>query len=76
MFCCCLIVTGNYGATLHCTCHTIVCIVPWCLAMYKTATASLQSIGFTVKEILFLISELLISFPKVTCRFEMFFFVL
>ena len=26
VFCCCLIV--NYGVALHCTCYTIVCIVP------------------------------------------------
>ena len=28
--------------------YTIVCIDPWCPAVYKTSTASIQSIGFTV----------------------------
>ena len=46
VFCCCLIV--NYGVTLHRTCYTIVCIVPWCPSVYKTSIASIQSIGFTV----------------------------
>ena len=36
VFCCCLIV--NYGVALHRTCYTIVCIVPWCPAVYKTST--------------------------------------
>ena len=36
VFCCCLIV--NYGVALHRTCYKIVCIVPWCLAVYKTST--------------------------------------
>ena len=49
MFCCCL----------HCT---IFFIVPWCPAVYKTSTASIQSIGFTVTGIPFCLSELLISF--------------
>ena len=60
VFCCCLIV--NYGVALHRTCYTIVCIVPWCPAVYKTSTASIQSIGFTVTGIPFCLSELLISF--------------
>ena len=41
-------------------CYTIVCIVLWCPAVYKTSTTSIQSIGFTVTGICF--SELLISF--------------
>ena len=44
MFYCCLIV--NYGVALHCTCYTIVCTVPWCPAVYKTSTTSIQWIGF------------------------------
>ena len=59
-FCFCLIV--NYGVTLHRTCYTIVCIVPWYPAVYKTSTTSIQSVGFTVTEIPFCFSELLISF--------------
>ena len=59
MFCFCLIV--NYGVTLHRTCYTIVCIVPWHPAVYKTSTTSIQSVGFTVTEIPFYFSELLIS---------------
>ena len=59
VFCCCLI---NYGVALHRTCYTIVCIVPWCPAVYKTSTASIQSVGFTVTGIPFSFSELLISF--------------
>ena len=43
-------------------CYTIVCIVLWCQAMYKTSTASIQSIGFTVTGIPFCFNELLISF--------------
>ena len=42
VFCCCLIV--NYDVALHRTCYTIVCIVPWYLAVNKTSTASIQSI--------------------------------
>ena len=59
MFCCCLIV--NYGVVLHCTCYTIVCILPWCPAVYKTSTALIQSID-TITGIPFCFSELLISF--------------
>ena len=51
----------NYGVALHRTCYTIVCIVPWCLAVFKTSTASIQSIN-TVTGIPFCFSELLISF--------------
>ena len=64
VFCCCLIV--NYGVALHRTCYTIVCIVPWCPAVYKTSTASIQSIGFTVTGIPFCFSELLLL--KMTAR--------
>ena len=60
VFCCCLIV--NYGVTLHRTCYTIVCIIQGCLAVYKTSTALIQSIGFTITVISFCYSELLISF--------------
>ena len=61
VFCFCLIV--NYGVALHRTCYTIVCIVPWYPAVYKTSTTSIQSVGFTVTEIpLNCFSELLISF--------------
>ena len=60
MFCFCLIV--NYGVALHRTCYTIVCIVPWYPAVYKTSTTSIQSVGFTVTEIPFCFSELLTSF--------------
>ena len=60
VFCFCLIV--NYGVALHRTCYTIVCIVPWYLVVYKTSTTSIQSVGFTVTEIPFCYSELLISF--------------
>ena len=57
----CLIV--NCGVALHRTCYTIVCIVPWYPAVYKTSTTSIQSaVGFTVTEIPFCFSELLISF--------------
>ena len=49
VFCFCLIV--NYGVALHRTCYTIVCIVPWYPAVYKTSTTSIQSVGFTVTEI-------------------------
>ena len=48
--CSCLIV--NYGAALHRTC-------------YKTSTASIRSIGFTITGIPFGFSELLISFACV-----------
>ena len=60
MFCFCLIV--NYNVALQRTCYTIVCIVPWYPAVYKTSTTSIQSVGFTVTEIPFCLSELLISF--------------
>ena len=60
MFRCWLIV--NYGVALHHTCYTIVCIVLWCPAVYKSSTASIQSISFTVNGIPFFFSELLISF--------------
>ena len=53
---------GNYGVALRRTCYTIFYIVPWCPAVYKTSTASIQSIGFTVTGISFCSSELLISF--------------
>ena len=65
MFCCCLIV--NYGVALHHTCYKIVCIVTWCPAVYKTSTASIQSID-TVTGIPFCYNELLISF---TCESEL-----
>ena len=52
MLCGCLIV--NYDVALHRTCYVIVCIVLWCPAVYKTSTASVQSIGFTVMAIPFL----------------------
>ena len=42
--------------------YTIVCIVPWYPAVYKTSTTSIQSVGFTVTEIPFCFSELWISF--------------
>ena len=42
-------------------CYTIVCIVPWCPAVYKPSTASIQSID-TVTGIPFCFSELLIFF--------------
>ena len=58
VFCCCLIV--NFSVALHRTCYIIVCIAPWCLAVYKTSTTSIQSIGFTVTGIPFCFSELLI----------------
>ena len=61
VFCFCLIV--NYGVALHRTCYTIVCIVPWYPAVYKTSTTSIQSVGFTVTENPFCFSEFLISFP-------------
>ena len=48
--------------SLYIACHTIVCIVPWCLVVYKTSTASIQSVYFIVTEIPFCFSELLISF--------------
>ena len=60
VFCFCLIV--NYGVTLQCTCYTIVCIVPWYPTVYKISTTSIQSVGFTITEIPFCFSELLISF--------------
>ena len=60
VFCFCLIV--NYGVALHRTCYAIVCIVPWYPAVYKTSTTLIQSVGFTVTEIPFRFSELLISF--------------
>ena len=59
MFCSCLIV--QYGVALHCTCCTIFYIVPWCPAVYKTSTASIQLIPFCF-------SELLISF---TCHLKL-----
>ena len=65
VFCCCLIV--NYGVALHRMCYTIVCIVLWCPAVYKTSTTSIQSID-TVTGIPFCFSELLISF---TCDLEL-----
>ena len=43
-------------------CYTIVCIVPWCPAVYKASTTSIQSTGFTVTGIPFCFGELLISF--------------
>ena len=68
VFCCCLIV--NYGVALHRTCYTIVCIVQWCPVVYKTSTASIQSIGFTVPGIPFaLVNFWFLSL--VTCGFEM-----
>ena len=63
VFCFCLIV--NYGVALHCLCYTMVCIVPWYWAVYKTSTTSIQSVGFTVTEIPLCFSELFISF---TCE--------
>ena len=60
--CLSIYVIGNYGVALRRTCYTIFYIVPWCPAVYKTSTASIQSIGFTVTGISFCSSELLISF--------------
>ena len=37
----------------------IVYIVPWCPAVYKTSTTTIQSVGFTVTGIPFCFSELL-----------------
>ena len=71
VFCCCAIV--NYVVALHLTCYTIVRNAPWCLAVYKTTTASIQSIGFTVTGIPICFSELLISFACVVQGFFFFF---
>ena len=58
VFCLCLIV--NYVVALHRTCYTKVCIVPLYPAVYKCSTISIQSVGFTVSEIPFCFSELLL----------------
>ena len=53
VFCCCFKIV-TCGVALHRTCYTIVCIVLWCtaLAVYKTSTASIQSIGFALTGLL------------------------
>ena len=61
---------GPGPVALHRTCYAIVCIVPWCPAVNKTSTASIQSIGFTVTGIpFFLVNFWFLSL--VPCGFEM-----